>query len=196
MLPESREAQSPPAYGRGGLEAEFARFFEENYDHLLNWTAKKLTSPEDAQEITSAVFTSLWYRWLEHGPPDVPEAYLFRVARNKLADHWKAAARRTPTVPLEYADGSDAVADVDRLSEVEALEEYWQFLAMLPSRQRVVLELHVTGLRVSEIAQKLGLSEGGVSNQLHNARTRMAELMGLDSVSPSRATPRGGGRSR
>jgi len=58
----------------------------------------------------------------------------------------------------------------------------WSAVADLPRRQREVVVLrYVADLPVSEIANALGITEGGTSASLTKARQRLAELLDVDS---------------
>jgi predicted RNA polymerase sigma factor len=72
----------------------------ESYGQLLALLAapgRDIVAAEDA--LADAVERALT-RWPDDGVPDNPEAWLLVVARNRLRDGWKSAARRT-SVPLD-----------------------------------------------------------------------------------------------
>jgi predicted RNA polymerase sigma factor len=75
----------------------------ESYGRLLALLAapgRDIAAAEDA--LADAVERALT-RWADDGVPDNPEAWLLVVARNRLRDTWKSAARRS-SVPLDETD--------------------------------------------------------------------------------------------
>jgi RNA polymerase sigma-70 factor (ECF subfamily) len=86
------------------------------------------------------------------------------VARNTALDHLRAS-RVIPCEEVRPTEDSDEEADYERLWSLrEALEE-------LPQTQREVLVLrHIAGLSPSEIAKRLGRSEGSIHGLHHRAR--------------------------
>jgi predicted RNA polymerase sigma factor len=79
----------------------------QSYGRLLALLAapgRDIAAAEDA--LADAVERALT-RWPLDGVPDNPEAWLLVVARNRLRDTWKSAARRTSVPPDETDWGSD-----------------------------------------------------------------------------------------
>jgi RNA polymerase sigma-70 factor (ECF subfamily) len=91
-------------------------------------------------------------------------AWINTVARNTALDHLRAS-RVIPCEEVRPTEDSDEEADYERLWSLrEALEE-------LPQTQREVLVLrHIAGLSPSEIAKRLGRSEGSIHGLHHRAR--------------------------
>jgi len=107
-------------------------------------------------------------------------AWLFRIARNVIANH-RRTARRRPVAPLELAV---TVADpLDVAHETEIRDEAraaWAAVGRLPDdRRRVVTLRFVEEMSAAEIADILGRSEGAVRVLLHRAlRSVAADLRG------------------
>lgn len=90
-------------------------------------------------------------------------SWLFRIAHNEVADHYRREGRQ-PRAPLdaaasvrdpgptleEIAEAADQRAEIDRM------------LARLPENQRRVVELRLAGLDGAEIAFALGRSRDAV----------------------------------
>jgi RNA polymerase sigma-70 factor (ECF subfamily) len=106
-------------------------------------------------------------------------AWLFTIARNRLADHRRRASRRPVIVPLAAGEEpvtADAADDlVERSSADEAVA---QICALLPSDQaEVVLLRVVAGLAVEDVAELTGRSPGSVRVIQHRALKRLARLL-------------------
>ena len=109
-------------------------------------------------------------------------AWLFRIARNVIANH-RRTTRRRPVAPLELAA---MVADpLDVANETEVRDEAraaWAAVGRLPDdRRRVVTLRFVEEMSAAEIADVLGRSEGAVRVLLHRAlRSVAADLRRAD----------------
>jgi RNA polymerase sigma-70 factor (ECF subfamily) len=113
-------------------------------------------------------------------------AWLFAVARNRLADHRRRAARRPRLVAIDgelvdtassqhqgsSGDGDPADLAVDRLSAQAAIDALVADLS--PDQAEVVLLRVVGGLSVEEVAALTARSPGGVRVLQHRALKRMA----------------------
>lgn len=67
-------------------------------------------------------------------------------------------------------------ADSDFL-ETEEEQSIYEAIALLPEKHRSIISLLVENLTVSEIAQKLSLSEGTVKSRIHRAREKLARIL-------------------
>lgn len=113
-------------------------------------------------------------------------AWVFVIARRRLADHRRRGARRR-TAPVE-SEILEAVADpedpaelvVERLSAQEAITN---LVAALPSDQAEALMLRVVGgLSVDETAEVMGKRPGTVRVLQHRALRRLARELGSRSI--------------
>lgn len=108
-------------------------------------------------------------------------AFVFTIARRRVADH-RRASRRRPSTPVEPAtlaervDGVDVEADV--LDGVAAEAAVAHITAILgPEQAEVVLLRVVAGLPVEEVARMLGRQPGTVRVQQHRALRRLAAAL-------------------
>jgi RNA polymerase sigma-70 factor, ECF subfamily len=108
-------------------------------------------------------------------------AWLYRAARNNLADWRKRAERRSDHELTDARTATLSDAAVGPEDEVLAASRDPQLvaaLAQLTDEQREVVELRlVAGLSVAEVASLTGRRPGAVRALQHRAVTRLAELL-------------------
>ncbi|MGH9788876.1 MAG: RNA polymerase sigma factor, partial [Candidatus Acidiferrales bacterium] len=155
----------------------FGELYERNFERVYAFIARRVRDRAVAEDLTSEVF----HRALESLPRfewrGVPfAAWLLRIARNAVADHWQRAARQQGNPQAEEADEVD-------LDDIERRATLFRLVDALPADQRrVVVERFVEQRSIREIAQVLGRSEGAVKQlqfrALENLRARMSETHG------------------
>lgn len=141
------------------------------------------SEPRAADDIAGDVWMAVarGLAGFEGGLADL-RAWVFTIARRRLADHRRTAARRS-TTPSDsgafggIADATDLAATVvERLSGQEAVD---LLMALLPAEQAEVLLLRVVGeLDVGHVAEVMGRPANWVRVNQHRALKRLAEQMG------------------
>lgn len=186
MLPFLKRDSSVPSRRQTSVPrpiitaAQLERVYSSYVDSVYGFVYARVGNREDAEDITSHVFMKgLQYLDPSAAPQEV-EAYLYRVARTDLADHWKRhAALRV--VPLEE---EPEAYDVEEAGEDPAvptlpvlLGELERVLALLPPNYRRVLELRFyEGRTIKETAHAMHVSEANAKVLQYRAVKRAAAL--------------------
>jgi RNA polymerase sigma-70 factor (ECF subfamily) len=130
-----------------------------------------------AEEISQDTLTALVQRWVRHGPPDSPAAFVFAIARRKSA---RAMVRRRLWRPIEDAFGrrdgrlnpeQAMLSSNERARVLRALSRLRQ-----PDRQ-VLLLVTVADLGMEEAARLLGISLSAAKMRALRARQRLREVL-------------------
>jgi len=137
--------------------ARFAELYENNFDRVYGYIARRVRSREDAQDLTSEVFRQALaglprFEW--RGLPFI--AWLLGIAGHLLSDRWKQAAKQQEVV-------TDDLEQIGIEDGVERRAMLSQIVETLPKDQRrVVILRFVRQMSLSEIAADLGRSEGAI----------------------------------
>ena len=126
--------------------------------------------PHLAEDITQQVFAKLPEAMRSYEERDVSfSAWIMRVARNAALDELRAR-RRAQVEPLDPEHGREVALDrTVRLQEA---------LAGLPDEQRrIVLMRDLLGLSASEVARRLGKTEGSVHAMHHRGRLHLRRAL-------------------
>ncbi len=171
-----RAAQADPA--------RFDALYRKYVAQVYSFAHHELGDHHEAEDVTERTFLlalGALPRFREEAPPDAgPEAstfrvWLFRIARNVVANH-RRTLRRRPTTSLEDAARVRAPDDLERgvVAHAEA-SAAWTAVARLPGdRRRAVVLRFVEEMSTEEIAGILGRSEGAVRVLLHRALRTVA----------------------
>ncbi|UNK43869.1 RNA polymerase sigma factor [Luteimonas sp. S4-F44] len=160
-----------------GDVAAFETLYRRHRDKLYRFLVRQVRNPALAEEI----FQDVWQRVIaarEGWRPDALFAtWLYRIAHNRLADHWRAAQHRPP--PPEDADLRTArIVDPDdperQLSQFEQRRGLQLALDALPDEQREVVLLRLEHeLTLEEIGQITGVGRETVKSRLRYAMDKL-----------------------
>jgi RNA polymerase sigma-70 factor (ECF subfamily) len=143
----------------------FDEVFSSEYPRLL----RALAVAGDAAHAEDAVqdaFIVAERRWSYVSKLDDPVGWVRRVAVNRLANGRRDRRRRDEILASVRPPDPAALetADLDLLDAVRAL----------PERQRLALCLyHLAGYPVADVARMLGIADGTVKSNLHDARAAL-----------------------
>ena len=137
--------------------ARFVELYDRNVDRIYAYVSRRAASRVVAEDITSAVFEQALanlgkFEW--RGVPFV--AWLFRIAANALADHWKRQGRDSHELPPDAPDEREH-------QDLERRVSLFQLVDRLPDAQRQVIQLRfVEDRSIREVAAALDRSEGAI----------------------------------
>lgn len=153
--------------------ARFVELYDRYVDRVYAYVSRRTRNRAAAEDLTSQVFEhalSTIGRFEWRGIPVA--AWLFRIAANALADHWKQIARDAHDLPSEVADAVEA-------EEIDRRLALYQQVGRLPDAQRQVIELRfVAEKSIREVAAALGRSEGAIKQLQLRALENLRKGMG------------------
>jgi RNA polymerase sigma-70 factor (ECF subfamily) len=134
-------------------------------DDVCGYVRSIVRDSFEAEDITQNVFAKLLTAIHKYEQRQVPfAAWILRVARNVALDHMRARRQ----IPFEEVRTSDEGHEQVGFDRSQSLREA---LGRLPDDQREVLVLrHIAGLSPTEIARRLGKTEGAVHGLHHRGR--------------------------
>jgi RNA polymerase sigma-70 factor, ECF subfamily len=148
--------------------AAFGAIYERYLPRVYRYLAAKSASPEDAADLTQAVFVKAFDGLGRFRPGPTPFAsWLFRIARNASVDQHR---RTRPSTSWEFVpdlEGDGADSPETSLLKAERLAQLRIALAGLDRSKRDLLALrYAGGLTVAEIAPLVGKRPEAVKKQL------------------------------
>ncbi|MCD9086691.1 RNA polymerase sigma factor [Stenotrophomonas sp. SY1] len=170
------------AYADGDSDA-FAQLYARHRARLFHFLLGQLRDRSLAEEL----FQDVWQKMIHARAGWKPEAafatWLFRIAHNRLNDHWRAARHR-PAAPEDADERTARLADnhtPELLADEQAQRlQLRQALAELPPEQQEVVILRLEQeLSLEEIGQITGVGRETVKSRLRYAmdklRARLSE---------------------
>lgn len=163
----------------GGEAAAFEALYRRHRDALYRYLLRGVSSPDVAAELFQDVWKNL-IQARDRYRPDAPfGAWLYKLARNRLTDHYRMQ-RPTTEVPedLPAPEGERPDVAAGRRSEAARL---LRALALLPAEQREVIVLREEeSLTLEQIAEVQGVGRETVKSRLRYALSKLREVLGDD----------------
>lgn len=167
--------------------AAFSVLYERHYPEIHRFVTRRVSDTTAAEDITSQVFLNA-LRSLSTYQTGYFLGWLYRIARNLIADHYRQI------LPLPQSESLALHPDTNmgppELAEAaEAREEVERLIRQLTPAQQDIVHLRLQGYRGQEIADSLGISLNAVKSAQFRAFNRIRTLMS-DPPSPPSQRPR------
>lgn len=146
------------------------RLYKQHAGELYRYLAGRCSDAATAGDLLQETFLQVVCQTNQLANVTTPRAWLFGIARNLLARHYRRQRDPRTAAPLWYE--ATPVANDDRL---DAMREA---IRVLPAELRDTLELRLDQeLSYEEIAHVLRIPIGTVRSRLHNAVRQLREIM-------------------
>jgi RNA polymerase sigma-70 factor (ECF subfamily) len=162
--------------GRNGDQWAMTRVFRAVHPSLLHYVRRH--APDVAEDLVAETWMAAAKGFSSfEGDLDQFRAWLFVIARRRMADHYRSRSRRPGMTPLTHEaltmPGADDIA-IEALSTDQAIEA---LVRDLPSDQAEVVLLRVVAdLGVEQVAKIMGRSPGSVRVLQHRALRHLAKI--------------------
>jgi RNA polymerase sigma-70 factor (ECF subfamily) len=164
----------------------FSSLFNAHKTKIYSLCLRMTSNTAEAEDLTQDAFLQAFRKLATFRGDSALSTWLYRVAVNTVLMHMRKKGLHPVSLdqPIDQADGSikreqgkldDRLSgSVDRIALTRAMKE-------LPAGYRTIFVLHeVKGYEHHEIARLLRCSVGNSKSQLHKAKTRMRELLGME----------------
>jgi RNA polymerase sigma-70 factor, ECF subfamily len=156
--------------------SRFAALYEDNFERVYAFVARRVRDRDEAEDLTSDVFHKALANLPRFEWRGVPfAAWLMRIAANAITDRSKRTAK-------ERAIPADDPPEVS-VAEIEPRARLFKLVDSLAADQRRVIHLRfVEQKTIREISRELRRTEGAVKQlqfrALNNLRARLGEKNG------------------
>jgi RNA polymerase sigma-70 factor (ECF subfamily) len=145
-------------------------------EELRRFIRRRVPDDELAEDLLQESFLRIHQKIASLADTDRLAAWVYRVARNVVADHFRKSAREGRAPLLVYADPPD---DADnRLVRTPCISSQWQsdLILQLPETyQQAVRLAEIEGLAQRQVAQRLGLSLSAAKSRIQRGRALLKE---------------------
>lgn len=160
--------------GRAGVATEadtgraFADLYRRSVTEVYSYLASRVGDRGAAEDLTQEVFIAGARRAASGEVVDL--RWLIAVARNKLVDHWRAAAREQRKLSAVAALDTEP-RQVEASLPIDPGVATETLAALNPTYRSALVLRHVDGLSVPAVAELLGRSVEATEQVLSRARS-------------------------
>jgi RNA polymerase sigma-70 factor, ECF subfamily len=166
--------------GRGNRDA-FRRVVRAFSLPLRSFIASQVYHLDDVDDLAQEVFIAAYRSLHTFQRGDDFGSWLRGIARHKLCDHARAAARRTRALERFRGELAGAVqSDLERAvsgDHSELIEMLLQCIARLPERLRRVVRAGLDGDKPRALAEELATSVGAIYNLHYRANQLLRDCV-------------------
>lgn len=162
---------------RRGDRQAIARIYESFFEPVYQFLRWRVSDPSLAEDLTSEVFVKfLTALQGENAPHDTLRGWLFRVARNVLADHYRSAS---PSSPLDegvlFAHDGDLETDTAAAFDAERVRRVVGML--VPDQQEVLILRFGQMMSLQDTADSMGKSVSAIKSLQFRAVDTLRRLL-------------------
>jgi RNA polymerase sigma-70 factor (ECF subfamily) len=179
--PTKEQLEALVVSAQGGDTAAFEALYDHFYDRIYRYVSFKAGDASAAEDITEEVFLRMLRSigtYKHRGHPF--SSWLFRVAHNLVADHFRKRGR-DKSVPLDkvVAVVGESSVDLDDYVQTKlAMREVNRAMEDLTDLQRQIISLRFAGgLSVNETAKAVGRNENAVKALQHAGIKKLRKIL-------------------
>ena len=165
-------------------EVRFLEFYDQNVAKIYRYIYFRVSSEEQAQDLTSEVFLKCWQR-MNSRKENIANlrAFFYQVARNSIADFFRQRSH-SPLSLSEITENS--LADfpekksqpLDQVSATLEIDLIKKALNKLSGDyQEIIIWRYLDELEISEIAEIMEKKEGAVRTLLSRALAELRKVL-------------------
>ena len=165
----------------------FEEAWQEIVDSLAGYIRRHIRDAYDAEDVLQDVFCKAFGKLGDLRDPRKISPWLYRIARNAVADYHRRRKLEQRCQVLGQADSLEATPDLGseeppwssyRNAEAELATCLSSLLNQLPDGYRSAFVLTaLEGLTQKDLAAKLGLSLSGAKSRVQRARSKLKKLL-------------------
>jgi len=161
----------------------FAELYDEYVKQIYRFVYFKVSSHEEAEDITSEIFLKAWNYVKEKKEIKSFSGLLYKIARNCIIDLYRSRSTRPENVSIykeELVIGDNGKLYADLEIKIEAERIIGIIKKLKEEYQEAITLRYVDGLAVEEIAEITGKGNIAVRVTLHRALQKIKQLLEIE----------------
>ena len=147
--------------------------WREFHAQIFKFIRRRVREDALAEDLTQQVFLRIHTRIETLRDETKIAAWIFQIARNVIADHYRAQSESTPL----HDEIPEPAADADDLAE-QLAPSIRNFVNALPPNYRdAFLLTEVQGISQVELARQLDISVSGAKSRVQRARAQLRQML-------------------
>ncbi len=152
----------------------FARLYRRHYDMVLRYCVHRLFERQTAEDVTSTVFLRIVENFGRFkGSEQQFRNWLYKIATNAVNNHLRKAARKDDVLKHFHEQNAGQTIDCESSPQEKLALLKEAVLSLRPRYQTIITLRFFENLKLTEIAEVLGSSDGTVRSQLARALAKL-----------------------
>lgn len=166
---------------QAGDSQAVSALYQRYVDKITRYVSYRLSDPMLIEDVIADVFLAMVESLPRYTPTGAPfEAWLYRIAEGKVADHYRQQERRPQTDLGDWLESDQPPVELN-IQQAEEFETLRQALGQLNEEHQLILILRFVERKShDEVAQILDKSPGAVATAQHRALKQLAKLLGTE----------------
>jgi RNA polymerase sigma-70 factor (ECF subfamily) len=164
---------------------QFGVLYERYVGKIYNYIYYRTSNHQDAEDLTARTFQRAlkhFPRYQDRGAPFT--AWLYRIAHNVVANHYRARSRRQlvalEDLPMLTSKQPDPIAMLEKGDRQEVLLEAVRKLAA--DRQQLLVLKFIEQMTNAEIGQVMGRTEGAIKSLYHRTLVSLRQELASEEL--------------
>lgn len=156
---------------------DFGRFYEENLDRIYRFVYFRVgRKHEVAEDLVSEIFMKALNHFEKYDPEVSKSAWLYTIARNHLANHFRDQHQDTDIEEVVFAIPGENGMETMEKREAEIIVEK-ALDTLMPEDRELVTMKHLEGYSYQEMSEILGRSPDALKVATHRAVQKMRQCL-------------------
>jgi len=161
---------------RSGDSDAFAFFYDKYVKSIYRFVYIKVGNKQIAEDLTQDIFLKIWQHLVDKKNVKSFQAFIFRIARNTVVDHYRSAKQE---LPLEYMPESvelveGVILTADKNMDAAILLK--EITKLKSEYQEVLLLRYVEDMSVDDIAHVTGKDKNNIRVIIHRALNKLKTI--------------------
>jgi RNA polymerase sigma-70 factor (ECF subfamily) len=160
-----------------GTEESFCVLFESVYPRMRRYFLLRGMEICEAEDLAQNVMVIVYQRGGEIRDPELFHGWLFKVAKNELARHWRQQQTRQRIAPMEplSEELAERLATEMELAIHSDFAEWMSYLE--PSERDLIILRFIEELSYEELAVAFGIPVGTIKWRLFSAKKKLVPII-------------------
>jgi len=161
---------------RSGDSEAFAFFYDKYVKSIYRFVYIRVGNKQIAEDITQDIFLKIWQHLVDKKNVKSFQAFIFRIARNTVVDHYRSAKQE---LPLDYMPESVEVVEENILvadKNIDANILLKEITKLKSEYQEVLLLRYVEDMSIDDIAQVMEKDKNNIRVTIHRALAKLKTI--------------------
>ena len=158
---------------------EFQRELTKLLPNLRAFARSLTRSADQADDLVQEALVKAWRNWQQFAPDSNIKAWMFTILRNAHLSERRKRNNEVQDVDGEFA--AQLGVKPEQPGHMDLLDFQTAFAQLLPEHREALVLIGAEGFSYEEAALMCGCAVGTMKSRVNRARTKLAQIMGIDS---------------